>query len=219
MFDPPQSYWGTKSPTGGGGSTYKITTGLVYSSDEGFVNRTWNNPYTGVVHAFHCQHWGNCQFRVAYRNHISRKIIFKDGGFQEARGCATGAEWYVENIMEELDAPNEWFYNDTNKVLFNYPNGSLPESGIGTVLEQLFTVEGTMDLPVTNISFVNLTFAHTASTFLKRYEVPSGGDWAIHRGGAIFAEGVDGLVVQNCLFFSPGGKWLVSKQLCEKCSD
>ena len=105
-------------------------------------------------------------------------------------------------------APNEWFYNDTKKVLFYYPNGSLPESGIGTVLEQLFTVEGTMDLPATNISFVNLTFAHTASTFLKRYEVPSGGDWAIHRGGAIFAEGVDGLVVQNCLFFSPGGNGL-----------
>ena len=208
VFDPPESYWGTKSPTGGGGSTYKVTTGLVYSSDEGFVNRTWNNPYTGVVHAFHCHHWGNWQFRVAYRNHISRKIILKDGGFQEARGCATGAEWYVENIIEELDAPNEWFYNDTNKVLFYYPNGSLPESGIGTVLEQLFTVEGTMDLSVTNISFVNLTFAHTASTFLKRYEVPSGGDWAIHRGGAIFAEGVDGLVVQNCLFFSPGGNGL-----------
>ena len=208
VFDPPESYWGTKSPAGGGGSTYKITTGLVYSPDEGFVNRTWNNPYTGIVHAFHCGYWGNWQFQVASRDEKSRTIVFKNGGFQEARGCASGKEWYVENIMEELDAPNEWFYNDTNKVLFYYPNGSLPKSGIGTVLEQLFTVEGTMDLPVNNISFVNLTFAHTASTFLKGYEVPSGGDWAIHRGGALFAEGVDGLVVQNCLFFSPGGNGL-----------
>ena len=216
VFDPPESYWGTKSPTGGGGSTYKITTDLVYSPDEGFFNRTWNNPYTGIVHAFHCHHWGNWQFHVAYRNHINRNIIFKYGGFKEARGCRTGAEWYVENIMEELDAPNEWFYNDRNKVLFYYLNGSLPKSGIGTVLEQLFTVEGTMDLPVNNISFVNLTFARTASTFLKGYEVPSGGDWAIHRGGALFAEGVDCLVVQNCLFFSLGRKWLLFKQLCEE---
>ena len=205
VFQPPESYWGTKSPTGGGGRTYEITTGLVYSSEEGFANRTWSDPTTGVVHAYHCAHWGGWMFQVADRNYEERTLTFKDGGFQEARGCASGAEWYVENIMEELDAPNEWYYNETTMMLFYFPNGSLPESGIGTVLDQLFTVEGTMDMPVKNVTFANLTFAHTASTFLEPYEVPSGGDWAIHRGGAIFVEGVDDFLLQNCLFFSPGG--------------
>ena len=205
VFDPPESYWGTKSPTGGGGHTYEITTGLVYSIDEGFANRTWINPSTGIVHAYHCSHWGGWMFQIADRNSDKRTLTFRDGGFQEARGCASGAEWYVENIIEELDAPNEWYYNETTKMLFYYPNGSLPDSGIGTVLPQLFSIEGTMDMPVSNVSFVNLTLAHTASTFLKQYEVPSGGDWAIHNGGAIFVEGVDGFLLQNCLLFSPGG--------------
>ena len=205
VFQPPESYWGTKNPRGGGGRTYEITTGLVYSIEEGFANRIWSNPATGVVHAFHCGHWANWQFQIEGRDQNSRTITFKDGGFQEARGCASGAEWYVENIMEELDAPNEWYYNETTMMLFYFPNGSLPESGIGTVLDQLFTVEGTMDMPVKNVTFANLTFAHTASTFLEPYEAPSGGDWAIHRGGAIFVEGVDGFLLQNCLFFSPGG--------------
>ena len=204
-FDPPESYWGLKSPSGGGGRTYEITTGLVYSIDEGFANRTWRNPRTGIVHAFHCDHWGNWQFPVAFRDMESRTISFSGGGYQEARGCRSGAEWYIENIVEELDAPNEWFYDDTSKMLHFFPNGSLPGTGIGTVFDQLFTVDGTADIPVMNVTFVNLTFAHTASTFLEKYEVPSGGDWAIHRGGTVFIEGVDGFLLQNCLFFSPGG--------------
>ena len=204
-FKPPESYWGLKSPTGGGGRTYEITTGLVYSSNEGFANRTWADPQTGVVHVFHCGHWGNWQFEIASRDKEHQTIYFSSGGYQEARGCASGAEWYVENIMEELDAPNEWYYNDTTKVLYFFPNGTLPKTGIGTVLDQLFTVEGTIDTPVTDIMFTNLTFAHTASTFLKKYEVPSGGDWAIHRGGAIFVERVGGFHLRDSLFFSPGG--------------
>lgn len=206
VFDPPESYWGLKSPTGGGASTYKITTGLVYSSDEAISTRIWSNPTTGVVHTFHCEHWGNWQFRIASRDMETRTIHFGSGGFQEARGCGWGAEWYVENIMEELDAPNEWFYDDSNKVLYYFPNSSsLPQAGVGSLLDQLFTVQGTPDEPVVQVTFANLTFAHTASTFLEKYEVPSGGDWSIHRGGAIFVEGINGLLVQNCLFFSPGG--------------
>ena len=205
VFDPPESYWGIKSPIGGGAATYEITTGLVYSINEEFANRSWDNPSTGIIHAFHCGHWANWQFQIAYRDIKHQTIKFKSGGYQEARGCASGADWYVENIIEELDAPNEWFYNETNKILFYFPNGSLPASGIGAVIDQIFTIEGTMDVPVKNISLVNVTFAHTASTFLEKYEVPSGGDWAIHRGGTVFIEGVDGFLLQNCLFFSPGG--------------
>ena len=195
VYDPPESPH----------TSYEIPSGLQYSDNEGFVNRPWSIPSTGILHVFHGQHWGNWQFRVAERNEETRQITWTYGGFQHGLSCLYGAEWYVENIMEELDAPNEWYYNETTMMLFYFPNGSLPESGIGTVLDQLFTVEGTMDMPVKNVTFANLTFAHTASTFLEPYGVPSGGDWAIHKGGAIFVEGVDGFLLQNTLFFSPGG--------------
>ena len=89
--------------------------------------------------------------------------------------------------------------------MYYYPNSSLPVSGIGTVLDQLINIQGSMAAPVYNITIANLTFAHTATTFLKPYEVPSGGDWAIHRGGTLYVEGVDGFLLQNCLFDSPGG--------------
>ncbi len=79
---------------------YIISTGLVYSVKEGFINRTWTHPETGVVHAFHCGHWGNWQFAVKGRDNTKREIKFDYGGYQEARGCKTGAEWYVENIVQ-----------------------------------------------------------------------------------------------------------------------
>lgn len=207
-FDPPESYWGTKDPTGGGGATYKIPTGLWYLPSEGFANRTWKRPETGVVHAFHCGHWGNWQFAINGRNDSLHQISWSYGGFQEARGCESGAEWYVENILEELDAPGEWYFDNLDNKLYFFPNGSVPQSGIGTVLDTLINIEGGMDSPVQNITIANLTFAHTATTFLKHYEVPSGGDWAIHRGGAVFVEGVDGFLLQNCLFDAPGGNGL-----------
>ena len=39
------------------------------------------------------------------------------GGFQGAEGHDSGAEWFVENQEEELDAPNEFFYDRESSQL------------------------------------------------------------------------------------------------------
>lgn len=209
VFDPPESYWGTTNPVGGGGATFTLPSGLRYSSLEEIVDREWAHPETGVLHTFMCQYWGNWIFALKDRNSTSREITFSRGGFQEARGCAIGREWFVENIFEELDAPNEYYYNETTQQLYLYPNGTKPPtSGVATNLHRLFNIRGTMDDPVYNVTFVNLTFTHTEPTYLQPYEVPSGGDYTVHRGGAVFAEGVYGFTVQQCVFDSLGGNGL-----------
>jgi hypothetical protein len=210
-FYPPKSYWGVAHPTGGGGrSTYQVPSGLVYSSGEEFASRSWQNPKTGVIHAFHGFHWGNWQFKIDDRDEANNVITWSYGGFQEARGHSIGQEWFIDNIFEELDAPGEWFYDEMEQKLYFFPNGTddLPSSGSGTVLQRLLNIRGTLDNPVYNITVVNITFTQTEPTFLERYEVPSGGDWSIHRGGTVFVEGVHGLTIQQCLFDSPGGNAL-----------
>ena len=128
---------------------------------------------------------------------------------QEARGARYGAEWYVDNIFEELDSPGEWFYDDKTMMLYFARNGtSLPEEGVAPILEELISVMGTEDQPITNITIANLTLAHSATTYLSSYEVPSGGDWSVHRGAAVFIEGAENILIQNCLFDSPGGNGL-----------
>ena len=197
-FDPPESFWA---------NAYRITTGLIYSEDEGFASRTWKRPETGVVHVFHCDHWGNWIFQLSGRDSDKRQLTFAYGGWQEAHGCSSGTEWYVENIMEELDAPGEWYFDDLDSTLFYFPNGSssLPTSGVAAAVETLFRISGTQERPVVNITIANITFTQTTPTYFDRYEVPSGGDWSIYRGGTLFVEGVDGFLLQNCLFDAPGG--------------
>lgn len=39
-----------------------------------------------------------------------------------------------------------------------------------------------------NISFSGFTITQSRVTFLEQYEVPSGGDWSIHRGAAVFVQ-------------------------------
>ena len=211
IFDPPKSYWGVEDPTGGAGiAPYKVPSGLVYSSDEECVSRSWENPKTGVVHAFHGLHWGNWQFKIDSRDEELRTINWTYGGWQEARGYTSGQEWFIDNIFEELDVPGEWFYDEHEQKLYLYPNSTdnLPSSGYGTVLQRLLNIRGSLTNPVYNITVANITFTQTEPTFLERYEVPSGGDWSIHRGGTVFVEGVDGITLQQCLFDSPGGNGL-----------
>ena len=212
VFDPPKSYWGVANPVGGGGrSTFEVPSGLVYSPDEEFASRSWANPKTGVIHAFHGFHWGNWQFKIDDRDEKSNTITWSYGGFQEARGHNVGQEWFVDNIFEELDAPGEWFYDETEKLLYFFPNGTeddLPASGCGTRLQRILDIRGTVDNPVYNITVTNVTFGQTEPTYLERYEAPSGGDWAIYRGGTVFVEGVNGFTIQQCVFDSPGGNAL-----------
>ena len=207
VFCPPKSFWGVAHRTGG---TYQVPSGLVYSSYKEFASRSWENPKTGVVHAFHGFHWGNWQFKIDDRDEANNTITWSYGGFQEAKGHAVGQEWFIDNIFEELDAPGEWFYDETEQKLYLFPNSTndLPLSGSGTVLQRLLNIQGTLDNPVYNITVVNVTFSQTEPTFLECYEVPSGGDWSIHRGGTVFVEGVDGFTIQQCLFDSPGGNAL-----------
>ena len=52
-------------------------------------------------------------------------LFFGDGGFQGAEGHDTGAEWFVENVFEELDAPNEFYFDKAPNTLSNvyqYPS-------------------------------------------------------------------------------------------------
>jgi len=64
-------------------------------------------------------------------------------------------------------------------------------------------------MPARNVTVSGLTLRHSASTFLAQYEVPSGGDWAAHRGGMVVVEGAAGVVVEGCTFDAPGGNGLV----------
>ena len=212
VFDPPQSYWGSDSPPGGG--TFQVPSGLTL--DDATLNRTlsWSDPMDGpaYVAAFHDGHWGSWMFEVADVNNVTGDVMFGRGGFQEARGSGGGAEWYISNVLEELDAPNEYYISYSNNALFYQPNTSTHTASSTYVASQLpciLSIQGSAVSPVRDVSIVGITFAHTASTFMRPYEVPSGGDWSVHRGGAVFLDNTADVLIARATFTQLGGNGVV----------
>ncbi len=171
--------------------------GAVTVNQSTWTDKNWKHPETAVVHMFHGRLWGGWQFQVKAleRPHKGPSLLtFEYGGFQEGRGASVSqsSRFYVENVFEELDAPGEWFYDEAAQKLYVYPNISSTTTAAYVVpaLNTLVRISGGAQ----SVSFSGFELTETRATFMEQYEVPSGGDWSVHRGAAV--ELVDG--VQNC---------------------
>jgi hypothetical protein len=218
QFVPPAAYWAVEHPPAGGGCKYEVPQAVVYD-EEAFVAggavppSAWESSASGaIVHAFHHAYWGDWKFEVDGHNKANATLHFSRGGYQEARGsCGHGGhDWMVENIKELLDHPTEWWLDEKQGVLYHYPNGTDSDSGeaetyVASMLATLIAVNGTMAEPARNIHISSLALAHAAPTFMGAYEVPSAGDWSIHRGGTVYIEGAENVSVSACFFDQAGG--------------
>lgn len=180
-----------------------------------FTSINWANPEEAEIHIFQDAYWGNLQWRLRRIDRKTHTLWFGEGGHQ------IGAKWdknparvgeqsrfFVENVFEELDQPGEWYLAKQKGILYYYP-----ERGIDLhtaqvevpQLEHILHFAGTQSAPVQHIQFKGVRFAHTLSTYMLRYDVPSLSDWSIHRGGAVFAEGTRQCSIQDCWFDAVGG--------------
>ena len=111
------------------------------------------------------------------------------GGFQGARGSDQGAEWFIENVFEELDAPNEFFFDSATSELYLWYNataGTAPPADLeveATNLQDYIQILGSPPtrggerVPVTDVTIRGLTIRDAAATYLEPHGMPSGGDW------------------------------------------
>lgn len=91
--------------------------------------------------------------------------------------------FYLTGASELLSDPGEWYLDKRNQKIYYYPKpGEDPNDAeiVVPVLESLVRVEGTLDNPVTNIRFENISFQHT--TWMrpsKKGHVPLQAGWSI----------------------------------------
>ena len=50
------------------------------------------------------------------------------------------------------------------------------------------------------VTISGVNFRDAAYTFMEQFGVPSGGDWSLYRGGAIFVEGTEQLTLREGLY-------------------
>lgn len=180
----------------------------------------------GVIHAWHSQTWSMHMFTVA--EHTPGEFWFEPGGGRQgarnwcrcdqcgyaAPWCGqyqdppvydtrlVGGTWIVENVLAELDQPGEFFFDPQSKLLYLYPNKTQTDpSGRNNLrlafLETLVHVgDGARD-----VTFTNIGFRESALTYARGdYSPPSGGDWSVHRGGALFIEKAGNIAIIDCVF-------------------
>jgi len=179
-----------------------------------FSDKTWSNPATGIVHGFQSHNWGNMQYKIKSVNKEKNRINLNEGGWQLQRTHGIGGKgkkasyYFVENIFEELDVAGEWFLDQASNTLYYYPAKDVKLSEVKLevpVVEDIIQIKGTKASPVKNIQFKGFHFTQSTYTFMKSYEPLARGDWAIHRGGAIFMEGTENCLIEDCNFEYVGG--------------
>jgi hypothetical protein len=171
--------------------------------------KTWKNPVGIIVHAMHMGEWGDFHFVSGGVANNGELVL--TGGHQNNRPSAMHKEYrMVENVLEELDSPGEWFL-DKNNTLFYWPPKDviLNQSIVEAVQQkQLVKIIGTASNPVKNVSFEGIRFEHAQRTFMENYEPLLRSDWTIYRGSAFFIEGAENTTVKNCEFTNLGGNAL-----------
>lgn len=99
-------------------------------------------------------------------------MTFLAGGFQDARGSNDAGEFYVENVIEELDVASEWYYDEVTHILHFAYNGTGAPPTDGSIVAiaghaiTIVNITAPMAAPATGISFLGLGFRDAAYTYL-----------------------------------------------------
>nr|WP_294946529.1 PDZ domain-containing protein [uncultured Mucilaginibacter sp.] len=166
----------------------------------------WKSPEGGYVHALHSAKWGDFHYIITGKDTSGQPVL--QGGWQNNRRSGMHEKYrYAENIFEELDTANEWFYDKKTKVLYYYPPVGLDLKTAKFEVPQLahlFEFRGTEEKPVKNITISGLTLTETVRTFMENKEPLLRSDWTIYRGGAVFYEGAVHCRLEKCILTNLG---------------
>ena len=167
----------------------------------------WKSPEGGYIHALHPCEWGDVHYLITGKND-NGELAF-EGGWQNNRKMGMHQKYrFVENIFEELDTVNEWFFDRKARILYYYPPKGMDIKTAKFETPQiahLFEFKGTEINPVRNIKIEGLTLTETLRTFMQNKEPLLRSDWTIYRGGAVFYNGAVNCSLKNCALNNLGG--------------
>eukprot|EP00041_Stephanoeca_diplocostata_P027514 m.757752 g.757752 ORF g.757752 m.757752 type:complete len:945 (+) comp23189_c0_seq1:37-2871(+) len=218
------SYWCSNISAGGwsemdrGNGYYNgpiLPQGMTYNKSMLPNFSAYKNLSGAILQAWRAQGWFVNMYDIVDHDRDAGVLTFGKGGFQGGRGWqlngTSGAidpspPFFIENVFEELDIGTEFFYNTSERVLYvfyNATSGDKPPAAlqfVATRLRRLVEVVGSKAAPVTNVTLRGVGFRDTHYTYMDPWGVPSGGDWSLHRGGAVFLEGTEHVAVNGCTF-------------------
>jgi hypothetical protein len=170
--------------------------------------KKYKHPEGAFIHRMHSGLWGSYHFMIEKVDETGKATL--TGGYQTNRNNYGFHPKFnfIENVFEELNAPGEWFYDRAEGILYYKPVQGIDMAKAVIevpVFENILTLKGTIENPVSNVVVSGITFMHTLRTFMKTKEQLLRSDWAIYRQGALLIEGASRVKILDCDFDSPGG--------------
>jgi hypothetical protein len=130
----------------------------------------------GVFNFWRQGHWFSLMSRINTDEPDSKSLGWTYGAFQGAEGEPIGEDWFIEWVLDELDAPNEFFLDFGNNILYYYHNGTGPPpmnlTWESPFISTLISINGTQASPVQNISIFGIEFTSTAPAYLEPHGIP-----------------------------------------------
>ena len=150
---------------------------------------TWHHNDFDPVWASQCYGRADKQFEPKTQSKVSSgsrvgdsaiQYTFSAGGFQGGEGVTDGENWYIENVLEELDMGREWYYAEETSTLYYKPNTTANDAApsgsfSATNLKVLFNITGSKEKPAQGQTITGLTLRDTAYTYMDPHGLPSGG--------------------------------------------
>eukprot|EP01084_Bolivina_argentea_P237334 398882_1 len=160
-------------------SQHKFPTGMRMKYEHIFIPNLQNGKYTNdtlkdaIIHVWHPKHWFTWMYDIKSFHNEDKIITFNRGGYQGGEGEYWGGEYYIENVFDELDSENEYFYNKSTNILYMFHNHTQFKYDIfiATNLKILFNITN-----IKNITFNGIVFRDTSYTYMDIHGLPSGGD-------------------------------------------
>ena len=180
----------------------------------------WQTPAGGYVHALHGAMWGDFHYIITGKNDKNEPTL--EGGWQNNRRMGMHEKYrFVENVFEELDTVNEWYFDKKTRTLYYYPPAGL-DLNTATIetpqIAHLFEYKGSEKNPVTNINIEGLALTQTLRTFMQNKEPLLRSDWTIYRGAAVLYDGAVNCTIKNCVLTNLGGNAIFFNKYNRSCT-
>ena len=186
---------------------------------KGDIDHNWTNPRDIEIVVLHF--WVDTHLPIQSIDEASQIVTFKHSSRRKLTDdfAGQGARYYVNNVLEGMDQPGEWYLNSSTGNLYylSHPDEDLTTARVfAPHLEQLVRIEGDPKNQkwVEHIRFSGLSFQHT------RYELAPGDAGDLQAAstvpGGIFLTGAKNINIKNCIIKNMGTYGIEFSNGCQK---